>query len=220
MVSLIAGLTILIIGDSHLATPSYLIGSLHDGLLRQGAKSVHTIGVCGSTPAEWLTATPGSCGGAERIGSAKAVVQGKAATTVPISTLIAKEKPDLVVLVFGDTMAAYTQPDFPKTWAWQQTTSLVKAISSTNTKCAWVGPAWGSEGGKYGKTYPRVQLMSKFLEANVPPCQYIDSLKFAKPGQWATMDGQHFTQAGYNAWGAAITQALANAPATKGATGK
>ena len=83
-----------------------------------------------------------------------------------------------------------------------------------------MGPAWGSEGGKYGKTYPRVQLMSKFLEANVPPCQYIDSLKFVKPGQWATVDGQHFTQAGYNAWGSAITQALASPPATKGANGK
>ncbi|VCU70682.1 hypothetical protein PIGHUM_02758 [Pigmentiphaga humi] len=209
MVSLLAGLTILIIGDSHLATPTYLIESLHDDLLKQGAKTVHTIGVCGSTPAEWLAATPGACGGAERVGSARAVVKGQAAATVPVAQLIANEKPDLVIAVFGDTMAGYTRPDFPKTWAWQQTTSLVKAIAGTKTKCAWVGPPWGSEGGKYGKTYPRVQLISKFLEANVSPCRYIDSTKLSKPGQWATVDGQHFTPTGYQQWGNAIAQALA-----------
>jgi len=211
MVSLLAGLTILMIGDSHLATPNYLIGALHEDLLRQGAKSVHTIGVCGSTPGEWLAATPGTCGGAERTGSGKAVVKGNAAATVPVAQLIANEKPDLVILVFGDTMAAYTKPDFPKTWAWQQTTSLVKAIASTNTRCAWVGPAWGSEGGKYGKTYARVQLVSKFLAANSAPCQYIDSLQFAKPGQWATVDGQHFTPTGYKQWSDAIAKALVSA---------
>lgn len=209
MVSLIAGLTILIVGDSHLATPSYLIGSLHDALLKQGAKSVHTLGVCGSTPAEWLAVTPGACGGAERVGSGKAVVAGAAAKTQPIAQLIAKDKPDLVVLIFGDTMAGYTKPDFPKAWAWQQTTSLVNAVAATHTKCAWVGPTWGSEGGKYGKTFPRVQVTSRFLEANVSPCRYIDSLKFSKPKQWATVDGQHLTPPGYQQWGEAIAQALA-----------
>ncbi|GAA4329417.1 SGNH/GDSL hydrolase family protein [Pigmentiphaga soli] len=213
MVSLIAGLTILIVGDSHLATASYLIGSLHDDLLRQGAKAVHTIGVCGTTPGQWLAATPGPCGGAERIGKAKAVVKTEGAATVPISDLIAADRPDLVVLVFGDTMAAYGQPDFPKTWAWQQTTSLVGAVAAAGAKCAWVGPAWGTEGGQYGKSYARVQLMSKFLAVNVSPCRYIDSLQFSKPGQWATVDGQHFRPAGYKAWGDAIAKALATAPA-------
>ena len=37
--SLLTGLTILMIGDSHLATPDYLIGTLQDGLVQQGAKS-------------------------------------------------------------------------------------------------------------------------------------------------------------------------------------
>ena len=207
MLSLLAGLSILIIGDSHLATPYYLIGSLHDDLLRQGAQ-VHTIGVCGSTAGDWLTATPGTCGGAERKGKEKTVVLGQAAATVPVTQLIAAEKPDLVVIVLGDTMAGYTKDSFPKTWAWQQTTSLVKAISATGTKCAWVGPAWGSEGGKYGKTYARVELTSKFLAVNTAPCTYIDSLKFSKPGQWATTDGQHFTGPGYKQWGDAISKAL------------
>jgi hypothetical protein len=211
MLSLLAGLSILMIGDSHLATPYYLIGTLQDDLIQQGAK-VHSIGVCGSTAGDWLISTPGTCGGAERIGKDKAVVRGQAAATTPITKLIATEKPDLVIIVLGDTMAGYTKPDFPKTWAWQQTTSLVKAISSTGTKCAWVGPAWGSEGGKYGKTYARVELMSKFLAVNTTPCTYIDSLKFSKPGQWATTDGQHLTGPGYKLWGDAIAKALEKQP--------
>jgi len=209
MVSILAGLTILIIGDSHLATPNYLIGSLHEQLLQQGAKTVHTIGVCGSTPGDWLTTTPGACGGAERVGKDKAVVTGSAAATKPIAQLLAAEKPDLVVVVMGDTMAGYTKESFPKTWAWQQTTSLVKAISANGTKCAWVGPAWGSEGGKYGKTFARAELTSRFIAANAAPCKYIDSLSFSKPGQWPTVDGQHFTGPGYTQWATAITKSLA-----------
>ncbi len=207
MVSLLAGLTILIIGDSHLATPNYLIGPLHDTLVQRGAK-VHTLGVCGSTAGDWLTATPGTCGGAERVGKGKVELRGTAAATVPVTQLIAQDKPDLVLVVMGDTMAGYTATSFPKTWAWQQTTSLVKAISGTGTKCAWVGPAWGSEGGKYGKTYARVELMSKFLAANVSPCQFLDSTTYSKPGQWATVDGQHFTGPGYKQWADAIAKAL------------
>ncbi len=219
MISLLAGLTILIIGDSHLATPDYLIGSLQNELMSQGAKQVHTIGVCGSTPSEWLVATPGACGGAERKGKGKAVVLGKAAATVPIAQLLAADKPDLVMLVFGDTMAGYTKPSFPKTWAWQQTTSLVKAIGASGTKCLWVGPAWGSEGGKYGKSYARVELTSKFLASNTAPCHYIDSLAFSKPGQWATVDGQHFTAVGYQHWADAITKAvLTSLPALSAGT--
>lgn len=207
MLSLLAGLSILIIGDSHLATPFYLIGSLHDNLLKQGAQ-VHTIGVCGSVPTDWLTVTPGTCGGAERVGNGKAITTGAAAKTTPITQLIASEKPDLVLIVLGDTMAGYTKPAFPKTWAWQQTTALAKAIGATGTKCAWVGPAWGTEGGKFGKTFARVELTSKFLAANVAPCTYIDSLKFSKPGQWATDDGQHFTGPGYKLWADAIAKAI------------
>jgi hypothetical protein len=204
------------IGDSHLATPSYLIGTLHSELVEQGAK-VHTVGVCGSVAGDWLTATPGTCGGAERINNDKAIVRGEAAATVPVTKLIATEKPNLVIIVLGDTMAGYTKPDFPKTWAWQQTTSLVKAISDTGTKCAWVGPAWGSEGGKYGKTFPRVELMSKFLSVNTAPCAYIDSLKFSKKGQWATIDGQHLTDTGYKQWGDSIAKAIDALETGKGA---
>lgn len=206
--SLLAGLSILIIGDSHMATPYYLIGGLHDDLTRKGA-NVHSIGICGANAGDWLKATPGgSCGAAERRGKDAAVALHGKATTTPIKELIAQDKPDLVLIVIGDTMAGYDKPSFPKAWAWQQISSLTKAIAETDTQCAWVGPNWGSEGGKYGKTYAKAKQMSAFLASNVAPCSYVDSLQFSKPGQWATTDGQHLTAQGYKLWGGAISGAL------------
>ncbi|WJJ94301.1 hypothetical protein [Neopusillimonas aromaticivorans] len=149
--SVLAGLSILIIGDSHLTAPEYLVTTLHDGLARQGAV-VHSIGVCGSTPADWLKATPGDCGASERKGADKPTFSANSATTRPITGLLNEEKPDLVIVVMGDTIANYSGGSFMKTWAWQNTTQLTKAIAASNTACVWVGPAWGTEGGKYKKT--------------------------------------------------------------------
>ena len=90
--SLLAGLSILIIGDSHMATPYYLIGGLHDDLIRKGA-NVHSIGICGANAGDWLKATPGgSCGAAERRGKEPAVaLRGKAMTTPITRTLASPE---------------------------------------------------------------------------------------------------------------------------------
>lgn len=209
--SVLAGLSILIIGDSHLTAPGYLISTLHDGLTRQGA-IVHSIGVCGSNPGSWIKASPGDCGEGERKGEEKPVFKASGATTRPIQDLINKEKPNLVVIVMGDTMAGYGKGGFMKTWAWQNTTQLTKAISATQTACVWVGPAWGTEGGKYQKDFTRVKQVSSFLSSNVKPCDYVNSLELSKPGQWATVDGQHFTAAGYEQWGKALTQAIVAAP--------
>lgn len=214
LTSLLTGLSILIVGDSHLAAPGYLITTLQDDLIKQGAQ-VHTIGVCGSNAGDWTKAVTGSCGGAERVNSGQVVLSGKDAHTTPITELIAKEKPNLVLVVLGDTMAGYTNQSFPKTWVWQQTTELTKAISATGTTCVWIGPSWGTEGGKYGKNFPRVKQMSAFLSTNVSPCAYIDSTAFSTPGQWPTTDGQHYTNVGYKAWGDAINKQLGDLPAIK-----
>lgn len=214
--SILAGMTILMIGDSHLAQNGYLITTLHDNLVAEGAK-VHTLGVCGSKPGDWLVETAGDCGSAERRDNGKVTVTPGNVKTVDIQKLIAADKPNLVLVVLGDTMAGYKNPAFPKAWAWQQTTGLVKAIKDSGAQCAWVGPNWGSEGGKYGKTNARVQLTSDFLKANVAPCSYIDSLTFSKQGQWATIDGQHLTLPGYKTWGNAINKALLETPAVKDA---
>ncbi|MGO3742116.1 SGNH/GDSL hydrolase family protein [Kerstersia sp.] len=212
--SILAGLSILIVGDSHMTAPNYLISSLHDDLQARGAV-VHSIGVCGSNPGDWVQATPGTCGGGERQGTAAAQFQPGGAHTRPITELISQDKPDLVIVIMGDTMAGYEKTAFSRTWAWQNTTQLTRAIAATDTACLWVGPPWGTTGGKFNKSDARVQQVSSFLANNVAPCGYIDSLKLSQPGQWATVDGQHLTANGYRSWGAAIADAVLASPIVK-----
>ena len=45
--SILAGMTILMIGDSHLATPDYLIATLHNDLVAQGAFLMNEIRISG-----------------------------------------------------------------------------------------------------------------------------------------------------------------------------
>ena len=101
LTSLFAGMSILLIGDSHLAAPGYLITTLQDDLVKQGAV-VQTIGVCGSNAGDWLKTTPSTCGGAERLNDGQIVLKGKDARTTPVTDLIAAKKPNLVVIVLGD----------------------------------------------------------------------------------------------------------------------
>jgi hypothetical protein len=205
--SALAGLTILVIGESHMSLPTYLLDPLSESLSNQGAKVI-AVGACGASAQDWLSKTSVPCG-AVKLGKEKALVKGKDATTTPISELISKDKPDLVLVIIGDTMASYGKP-FPQTWAWQGVTGLTKAISSTSTACLWVGPAWGNEGGKYGKTNDRVKFVNGFFSNNVSPCEYVDSTKFSKVGDWPTIDGQHFTPLGYKSWSSNITQSVIN----------
>jgi hypothetical protein len=209
MKTLLAGLTILVIGDSHLAQPGYLLTTLHDALAREGAV-VHTYGACGVAAGDWMRQRRSPCGGAVRLGDEPArIVPGTSATTTPFPELQRELRPDLVVVVMGDTMADYGKPALPKAWIWNQVTALTRGIRESGTRCFWVGPAWGSEGGKYGKTYARVSELSGYLADIVAPCAYVDSTQLAKPGEWRTIDGQHFTPTGYRAWGDAIAAAIA-----------
>lgn len=205
----LAGLALLVIGESHLSQSNYLINPLHESLSAQGAK-VHAVGACGASAGDWLKTIAVPCSGDRSSGAA--VIKGRDSMTTPIKQLIATDKPDLVVIIIGDTMASYDKPAFPRAWAWQGVTSLVKEVGSTKTPCVWVGPPWGQPGGKYQKNDQRVEMMSGFLAGNVAPCAYVDSLKMAKPGQWTTLDGQHFSLAGYKSWSDAITKALADLP--------
>ncbi|MEI8399754.1 MAG: SGNH/GDSL hydrolase family protein [Alcaligenaceae bacterium] len=214
---LLAGLAVLVIGDSHLSLPTYLIRSLHDGLVQQGAQ-VHSIAACGVTAGDWVRAVPATCG-AERVGKEKPIIIGKDAKTTPIKDLVAADQAKLVIVVMGDTMAGYKQ-DFPKVWIWQQVTALTKEIAKTGASCLWVGPAWGTEGGSFGKNFARAQQLSNFLASTVAPCEYIDSLKFSKQGQWPTSDGQHFTAVGYDLWGSEIVKSALASTVVKNLTSR
>ncbi len=209
----LTGLTILLIGASHLATPTYLVGPLHDGLVAQGAR-VHSIGICGTTPSDWSKVTEGSCGGVERIDRAPPkVLISRAAKTTPLRTLVTAEKPDLVIVVMGDTLANYAKKDtFDRNWVTREVWTLTREFTQTNVNCIWVGPSWGTDGFPAGKTNARVKEVAEFLSPRVKPCTYLDSLKMSKPGQWKTSDGQHFYQEGYKAWSDSIIKSIKALP--------
>jgi len=207
---LLAGLTVLVIGDSHLATQGYLIDTLHDELRNQGAK-VYSYGACGTPSGAWMKKIQPPCGSAFHLDDGKTRIRvGEAGTTKPLPELVNKHHPDLIVVINGDTMAAYQDAVLPKNWIWNQVSSLTKGIKATGVSCVWVGPGWGAEGGKYGKTFARTQEMSVYLADIVSPCIYIDSTKMAKPGEWEALpgDGQHYTNAGYQSWGSAIANEI------------
>jgi len=204
------GLSLVVIGESHLADPTYLIGPMHSQLVQKGAK-VHSVGVCGATPADWIKATHSDCGRADRVGDAPAARIEAGAGTTPIKELIANAKADAIVVVSGDTIGSYKAAEFPKSWAYQQVTTLTKAIAETGATCYWVGPGWSNIPGRFGKTNERVQALSSFLAENTLPCTYIDSTKMSQPGEWKTIDGQHYNTGGYRAWSTAIVGALEKA---------
>jgi hypothetical protein len=203
-----AGLTILMLGDSHFASTGYLINTLADELMRQGAK-VTTYAACGAPTSIWVDGGAPPCGAAERVmsGPVKTTPAGKG--NVPsLNAMVSSIHPNLIIIGAGDTMAGYAQPTLPTSYINQQVGALTRQISALNIPCVWIGPGWGTEGGPYFKTFARAHEMSDYLANHVAPCRYIDSLQFAKPGEWQTFDGQHYNAAGYQKWGQALDQAL------------
>jgi len=209
---LIAGLTVLVLGASHLAKPTYLIKTLHDELTDRGAV-VHSLGVCGVMPSAWLGATPSRCGGVERIEAEPMVLSlASAARTQPLQALLQASKPDLVIIVMGDNLANYKASDFSRSDVKKELLSLTTVLAKNEIRCAWVGPAWGEENKLSGKTFKRVQDLSAYLETQVKPCAYVNSLEMTKPGEWKTTDGQHYFAEGYQSWGATIAAEIEQLP--------
>ena len=209
---LLSGLTVLVIGASHLAKPTYLIKTLHDELTERGAQ-VHSLGVCGVLPSEWLKKTTSACGGAERIQAEPIMLSMTgAAQTRPLAALLETQKPDVVVIVMGDNLANYIAPSFSHSSVTKELLGLTTLLASKSIRCVWVGPAWGEDHKITGKTFKRTQEISTFLASQVKPCDYVNSLEMSKPGEWQTTDGQHFFKEGYQAWGAAIAVKIEQLP--------
>ena len=205
---ILAGLTILMLGDSHFATQGYLVTTLQDALIQQGAK-VTTEAACGAPAGVWAEAGVAPCGTAERVQNGPLKKGGGTQAHVPpLDDLLARVHPNLIIIGGGDTMAGYAQQKMPTQWINDQVSELTRQIAAHNIPCVWIGPGWGAEGGPYFKTYARVQEMSEYLSQHVGPCRYIDSLKFSKPGEWPTFDGQHYSLPGYQKWGHAIDQEI------------
>jgi hypothetical protein len=208
MSNLLMGLTFLMIGDSHMANPRYLITTLQDDLMAAGAKVV-SYGVCGVSAGAWVTPHPMPCGAAMRDNKGPIVEnRDKTAKTTPIDQLIAKVHPNVLVVEIGDPMAGYNLKVMPRANIADNVSELTTRIKATHLPCVWIGPGWGTEGGPYFKTFARVKELSDYLKTIVSPCQYIDSLQLSKPGEWPTFDGQHYTSVGYQKWGAALAQVI------------
>jgi len=202
----LAGLVILVLGDSHMAGREYLIGPLHDALEAAGA-SVHTYGMCGAIADVWIYQTTVACGTAERHDNSPPIANysGKPVPTWSINDLLKKHHPNIVIAEMGDAMAGYEAKEMVKPWVYNQVHQLAGVIAASGATCAWVGPPWGDE---KTKSAARVREVSDFLAQNVAPCVYIDSTKFSQPGQWPTTDGQHLTLSGYKIWGTDIANAI------------
>ena len=206
MAGALAGLAILVIGDSHMASPDNLVTTLHNTLMNEGAE-VSTYAMCASMPGDWIYRVTAPCR-AERHGNRSATFADGVAPTWVVSDLIAQNHPDLVIVELADTIAGYDKAELPKPWIQDQVRALVQRISVKNVSCVWIGPSWGNPESTYHKTTTRVKEMSDFLASIVAPCGYIDSTKFAQPGEWRTVDGQGLTHNGYRKWGADIASAL------------
>jgi len=205
----LAGLTFLVIGDSHMAGRDYLLLTLHDALEAQGAV-VHSYGMCGAMAENWVNTGIVACGRGERHDKGAPVEYAhQAEPTWKIDDLIQKTHPNVVVIELADAMAGYGQDPMPKAWIYQQIRALTGRIHAQNIGCVWVGPIWGNEGPPYHKVATRVKEMSDFLAQSVAPCAYVDSTKFATQGQWPTTDGQHLTASGYRSWGGDIADQIA-----------
>lgn len=201
------GLSVLIIGASHLASPGYLVTTLHDNLVKQGA-NVHTMGICGAQPSHWVKPVPLTCGAAERKGKEQPQLYLGSYGGKSLKRLVTESKPSWVVVVMGDTVAGYLT-SLNTRWALNEVSQLTQEIERLNLKCAWVGPTWGHDGGPFGKTDAATQTISTFLAANTKPCHYIDSLSMSKPGEWrVSPDGQHLSLTGYKQWGTSIAKEL------------
>jgi hypothetical protein len=201
-------MVVLVIGDSHLASKDFLLTSLQEGLVNQGA-IVSTYAVCGSQPHDWVAQTTLPCGKAERHNLAEPEIDKSPKVKVwSLAELIRKVKPNLLIVELGDNMGGYgVLPQLPRDWITTQVREMLQPVTAKHLPCMWVGPPWGAEGGKSNKTYVRVKELNDMLPGLVAPCRYIDSLKFSRPGEWPTFDGEHLTPDGYRVWGANITNA-------------
>lgn len=201
----LAGLAILMIGDSHMFN---LMSPLHSQLQEAGA-SVNSYAMCGATAQDWLSRSTLSCGRGERHENGRPAVDYKSLLpTFVLSDLINKDHPNLIVVELGDVMEGYSSHPPDDSWIRQQVGALTGMIASRHIPCVWVGPTWGQDKPPYNKTEAGVKAIAELLSHTVAPCSYIDGTSFVRPGEWPTKDGSHLLPDGYRRWSQNITDAI------------
>jgi hypothetical protein len=199
MNSALAGLVILVIGDSQMKG---LIHDLHDQLEDNGA-SVHSYLMCGATAHDWLSRTTVSCGRGERHDRGPATISmQQALPTYSLPELIEKNHPNLVVVELGEKL----EPDH--SWVQQEVRTLASRIAASHISCVWVGPTWGQDKPPYPTTDASIRDLTALLSSSVAPCSFFNSTNFARPGELQTTDGTHLSPDGYRRWGKAIADGI------------
>jgi hypothetical protein len=201
----LAGLVILVIGDSHMFS---LMTALHNPLEEEGAV-VHSYGMCGATAQDWLTKATLACGRGERHDKGSPAIDFKnLLPTYVLSDLIEKHHPNMIVVELGDVMEGYGSGPPDRSWIQGQVGSLTGKIAASHIPCVWVGPTWGENKPSYNKTESGVRAIAQLLSTSVSPCHYVDSTTFARPGEWPTKDGSHLLPDGYRKWGRDIVDSI------------
>jgi lysophospholipase L1-like esterase len=210
----LAGLVLLVIGDSHVAGFGNFNNTLHEGLVAQGAM-VHTFGVCGSIPSDWIMPQQAICGRGERHNNDPAQVSKDSANGWSLPALMSRYQPNLVVVELGENLAQYgASPELRRDWINSEVNQLLQPIRASKLPCIWIGPPWGNENGPYKKTFARVKELSDYLSQIVSPCQYVNSLTFSRPGEWPTLDGVHLTPASTRIWDGDVIRSIDQIAAT------
>lgn len=204
----LAGLVMLVIGDSHMTGFWGFNDPLHDGLVNQGAV-VHSFGACGSNPSDWFTSKPNLCGLGERhnLETARITMDNKAHGWM-LPGLIAQYKPNVIVVELGDNLAMYREPILPRDMIANEVAMMLQPIRTNKLACIWIGPPWGKQNVTYEKTNARVKELSDYLSQIVAPCQYISSLALSSPGEWPTRDGVHLTPSSTRLWDEKLITAI------------
>lgn len=203
----LAGLVILVIGDSHM---SHMMLNLHNQLENDGA-AVHSFFMCGALASDWVYPTQvaawaGCVKGEHHEHDPVVLDNTRLSPTYQVANLIAKYHPNLIVVQSGDAMV--DSPQLDHVWYVKQVQVLTSKIAAANVACDWVGPIWGQDKPPHNKPDARIKEMVQVLSTAVSPCRYIDSTAFARPGEWPTVDGSHLTADGYRKWSANIADAV------------
>lgn len=206
MSGVLAGLVILVIGDSHMFS---LMTALHNPLEEAGAV-VHSYGMCGATAQDWLSKATLACGRGERHDKGPVQIDFKnVLPTYSLNDLVAQVHPNLIIVELGDVMEGYSSSATPDTaWIHSQVGTLTGKIAAAHLPCIWVGPTWGEDKPSYNKTEAGTRQIAGLLSKSVAPCSYVDSTTFSRPGEWPTKDGSHLLPDGYRHWGHDITDAV------------
>lgn len=207
--SALAGLTVLVIGDSHVAFPGSMQMSLHDLLLAEGA-GVHTYGGCAMRPDGYYSGDAAvrtvSCGFGERHGGGEGQTLGGEVVAPRVTDLLDRHAPDLVLIVMGDNLAAYGR-EVPDDLIAEQAAALTGMLEA-GVPCFWAGPTWGADGPDFVKPDGDVRELARHLAGAVNPCTFLDGLALLTPEEADVRDGIHLTVEGYANWAEAIVDEM------------